>query len=215
MNNSNIINPFELIEALASELVGMQKSKQRTVIAIAGAPASGKSTLAADLVAQLQGNGQMASLLPMDGFHLDNSILEKQVQIDVKGAPQTFDIFGFMALMNRIHDRSAPIYYPTFDRSRDLAIAGSGVIERSDEFIVVEGNYLLLDQHPWKSLKQLFDYTIFIDTDLEVLKKRLVQRWVSYGYELAGATKRALGNDIPNAKLVKDFQLAADRIIQQ
>ena len=169
------------ISNLADEIIALRSFDRRLIIGIAGPPASGKSTLADQLVTCLVTRGERACLVPMDGFHLDNRILEAQSLLPIKGAPQTFDFYGFEVLMKRICDRSTPIYYPTFNRSLDIAVAGSGVIQPDDDIIVVEGNYLLLDRDPWQSIYELFDQTIFIKTPMKTLRKRLIQRWINIG----------------------------------
>lgn len=188
----------------------------RIIVAVAGPPASGKSTLAGKLVDTLNARTlNKAALLPMDGFHLDNGLLSSMELLERKGAPQTFDFASFDTLLGQAKDCSRPIYHPTFDRRRDIAIAGSAVIEPGVEYVVVEGNYLLLDEAPWRGLRRYFDKTIFIETPLPVLRERLVQRWRDNGYDETGAAARAESNDIPNARLVMQRRLQASRCVVQ
>ena len=104
-------------------------------------PAAGKSTLAAELVTRLNAGDEIASLVPMDGFHLDNLILQKRGLLDRKGAPETFDGIGFVRMIERL-GRDAEVVIPTFDRARDIAIAGAAVVGPQHRIAVVEGNYL-------------------------------------------------------------------------
>ncbi len=138
----------------------------------------------------------------MDGFHLDNRQLDDLGLRARKGAPQTFDFDGFRCLLDRLRGAARPVYYPVFDRERDIAIAGAGVVTPQTDVIVVEGNYLMLDEEPWSGLAGVFDIEVFLSTALARLEKRLIRRWLDHGYDHDGAAQRARSNDIPNAELV-------------
>ena len=172
----------------------------RRVIAVAGPPGAGKSTLAEALVAALTDTGTTAALLPMDGFHLDNRLLDERGQRGIKGAPQTFDAAGFAATVARLKT-GAEVIHPVFDRARDLAIAGAGRIAPSDQLVVVEGNYLLLDQPVWRDLAPLWDLTVMIAPPVQELERRLRARWRDLGCDAAGVQAH-LDNDMANVRLV-------------
>ena len=184
--------------------------KKRYVIGIAGAPGSGKSTLAQHLCETL---GAEAIVVPMDGFHFDDVILNARGDRPRKGAPHTFDVAGFEVLLKRIKAREADIAIPVFDRAQEHSRAGASIISQEAKFILVEGNYLLLKLNGWKKLKPLFDFTIFLDVPLAELEHRLLERWRGFGFEEAGAKAKALGNDIPNAKLVIEKSAKADIVV--
>lgn len=183
---------------------------QRQLIAIAGPPASGKSTAAEALVAQLTASGERAALLPMDGFHLDNTILEPRGLLPSKGAPETFDAAGFIALIKRIK-AGGHCYTPSFDRSRDIAVAGSGEITPEDRLIIIEGNYLLFDEAPWNTLLVQWDHSVFFDIAEPILENRLITRWQTHGLTPDQAHLRAHSNDLPNAKRVATKALPASQ----
>ena len=151
-------------------------------------------------------------VVPMDGFHLDNAVLSDRGVLHRKGAPETFDVSGFLHLVERLRTED-DVIFPLFDRSRDLSIAGAGAIRRSTETIIVEGNYLMLDQPGWRDLACLWDLSVRIDVPFQVLRGRLVQRWVDYGYSQTEAAGKASGNDLPNAKLVHENSLQCDVVI--
>ena len=132
-------------EALLQHILALPQGSGRSLVAIAGAPASGKSTLAAEMTGALRKAERKARLIPMDGFHLDNAVLEARGLLARKGAPETFDADGFIVLMNRVK-AGEEVVYPTFDRVRDLSIAGAAVIDANCDLVVVEGNYLLFDE---------------------------------------------------------------------
>ena len=199
----------ELAEELGSSIHG----DRRLVVAIAGAPGSGKSTLAAELVAELGRAGRPgAVLVPMDGFHFDDAVLEARGLKARKGAPETFDVAGFAVLLQRIRSGEDAIAIPVFDRSLEISRAGARIVQADQPIVVVEGNYLLLDRSPWDALAPYFDRTIFIDVPETVLRERLVRRWLDLGFDPEAARARAEGNDLVNARLVMSASRAADRV---
>jgi pantothenate kinase len=125
-------------------LLGM--SARRILVAIAGPPGAGKSTVAERIRQQLACAGRSAAVVPMDGFHLDNAVLAERGLHSRKGAPETFDVHGFRHLVSRIAAGEEDVAYPLFDRSRDAAVAGAAVLPSDIEFVLFEGNYLLLRQ---------------------------------------------------------------------
>ena len=192
------------ITALVRRKAGKRK---RFIIGIAGPPGSGKSTLAEQLREALGAN---AVVVPMDGFHFDDVILNARGDLGRKGAPHTFDVEGFEHLLKRIKSREDDIAIPVFDRKMELARAGASLISADAKFIVVEGNYLLLKQKPWNRLKRLFDMAVFLKVPAAELERRLLARWRGLGFDEEAAKEKALGNDIPNAKLVKANSAKAD-----
>lgn len=204
------------IDAIVSRLADVPVERGRTLVAIAGAPASGKSTLAAQLVAKLQerGGARAAALVPMDGFHLDNDQLDAMGQRHVKGAPQTFDAKGFAKLVRDIRAQTDPLGYPLFDRAQDKTIPGAGQLAPDIPVVVFEGNYLLLQDPNWSGLRGLFDLTVMLSAPIDVLRDRLVARWLTYGLTQDQAVARAESNDIPNAQLVIANSAPADLTLQ-
>ena len=148
----------------------------------------------------------------MDGFHLDNAILMQRGLLDRKGSPASFDGAGFVHLVRRIA-AGEDVIYPVFDRERDIAIAGAAHLPSDTEFVLVEGNYLLLKDPPWCDLRPLWTQAIAIDTPREVLAQRLLQRWLDHGLPAPQAAARRDANDMPNADLVLANSLPADLTI--
>lgn len=185
------------------EILALRTDGSRKIIAIIGPPATGKSTFSEALNDELNKNGEVRSVVvPMDGFHLDNVQLSQLGLLERKGAPETFDFDGFYSLINRLKTGQNRVFYPIFDRGLDKAIAGSGVVAAGDNVVLVEGNYLLLNEAPWSSLRGMFDHTIYLETPIATLKDRLVQRWLNHGHTEQEALDRAMSNDIPNAERV-------------
>ncbi|MXU66442.1 nucleoside/nucleotide kinase family protein [Rhodobacteraceae bacterium KN286] len=183
---------------------------QRTIVAIAGAPGSGKSTLAARLGAQL---GDAVAVVPMDGFHYDNALLERHGLIGRKGAPDTFDAAGFVHLVRRL--KAEPrVAYPTFDRAADLSRAAAAEVTEATRLVLVEGNYLLLRARPWSALADLWDFSVMVSVPVPVLRQRLLARWAAHGLAPDAAQARAEGNDLPNARTVIDGSAPADLTVR-
>lgn len=174
------------------------------MVAIAGAPGAGKSTIAAALANRLDG----AAVIPMDGFHLDNAVLSARGILARKGAPESFDAHGFATLARRLAT-GEDVAIPLFDRSRDISVAGAAVVG-PERILLVEGNYLLLNRAPWSDLAPLWDFTLWLDVPLAVLKARLIRRWRDHGLSGQAAKDRASGNDIANAHLVCSASRPAD-----
>ena len=202
-----------VLNTLAHRLRAMDRDG-RKIIAIAGAPASGKSVLGAALRDGLWHMGWRAELVPMDGFHLDNRILDARGLRARKGAPETFDVAGFTALVQRLRTQEE-VVYPLFDRSQDLAIAGAGVIAPDCEVIIIEGNYLLFDEEPWSHLAALWDVSIWLDTSEETTRQRCIARWLAHGHDADAARLRAEGNDLANARRIIAARLGADMVLSE
>lgn len=192
------------INTLAENL--LQKGDARQLVAITGAPACGKTTLAAEVARRLNAQRRKAVVVPMDGFHLDNTVLEEKGLVQRKGAPETFDADGFIRLVRALK-LGNDVYAPKFDRTRDISIAGAVTVPSDAQFIIVEGNYLMFDEAPWRDLATLWDVTVRLEVPMPELRARLIHRWLSLSYSSAVATRRAEGNDIPNAQRVIDHAL--------
>lgn len=204
-----------IAQDLAQTVIGRAGDSPRFVIAIAGPPGAGKSALSEALESSLVALGHRAAIVPMDGFHFDNAVLEPRGQLPRKGAPFTFDADGYAVLLERLRAASGrDIAVPVFDRDKDLARAGGRIIQPSDRFLIAEGNYLLLDAEPWNQMAGLFDITVMVETAPEVLRQRLIGRWLSHGLTRDQAVARAMGNDIPNSELVAGSSRPADLTVR-
>lgn len=181
----------------------------RQLVALSGAPGSGKSTLSNPLAAALCAQGFPAEVVPMDGFHLDNRLLEPRGLLSCKGAPETFDLEGFQRLCHALKHQERVIY-PLFDRARDIAIAGAAEVGPECRVAIIEGNYLLFDAPGWRDLAAIWDVSIRLEVPMADLEARLVQRWLDHGLDHDAAVARAQGNDLANARAIEAARLPAD-----
>ncbi|PWW01394.1 phosphoribulokinase/uridine kinase family protein [Hoeflea marina] len=201
-------------DALADAVIARAEGRPRFVVALAGAPGSGKSTLSDALQRALEERGAAAVIVPMDGFHLDNAVIGPRGLLARKGSPLTFDAAGYHALLRRIRDRpDEAVAVPVFDRGLDLARAGARIVEPGHRIVITEGNYLLLDEAPWSDLAGLFDLTVMVFADADLLRRRLIDRWLGHGHDAEAAEHRAMQNDIPNAELVLARSRTADLMV--
>lgn len=196
------------VNAVAERVHTLLTARPRILVAIAGAPGSGKSTLSAEVARRLNAQKVTTEVVPMDGFHLDNAVLDARGLRARKGAPETFDAAGFLHLIRRLR-AGDEVVAPLFDRSRDIAVAGAQVVPAAARVVLCEGNYLLFDEAPWRHLAALWDLTVRLDVPLADLRHRLIQRWLDHGLSSAAATRRAESNDIPNALRVINHAIPA------
>jgi len=206
--------PTELTE-LADLLEARAASGQRVIAALAGAPGSGKSTLADKLVGKLNARQPgLAAVLPMDGYHYDDLYLVPAGLRPRKGAPMTFDVGGLYHTLQRLRVRDeAEVAVPVFDRKIEIARAGARLIPKDVPVIVVEGNWLLLNQSPWDRLHPMFDVTVMVDVPEHVLRTRLRGRWERLGLTEEQIIEKLEENDLPNGRWVRDGSIPADRVI--
>lgn len=192
------------IEALSDLIQERAGNGERLIIAIAGPPAAGKSTVSEKLNEALNAAREgLSAILPMDGFHYDDLWLVPAGLRARKGAPHTFDVGGFAHMLKRLRARDEDfVAVPVFDRSLEIARAGARMILKETPVVIAEGNYLLLNEAPWRSLRPLFDLSAMISAEESVLRERLLQRWRDHGLSEAEAVAKAEENDLPNARLV-------------
>jgi pantothenate kinase len=202
---------MSIMKHLTSIIIERARASERYIVAVAGPPGAGKSTVAEELC-RLLPEGE-ATIVPMDGFHYDNAVLEKLGLRERKGAPETFDFPGFEVLLKRLRAKEPRIAIPLFDRTVELARAGACIVEQNIRFIIVEGNYLLLDEAPWSRLAALFDLRVFIEVQRRELERRLMRRWLDLGQSEQQARHWIETNDMPNVERVLRRRLPSDLTI--
>lgn len=206
-------------ETLLQEVLKQHHENQdsRILIGLAGAPGSGKSTLAKWLMDNLNdGTDELiAAILPQDGFHYDDRVLEQRNRLKYKGAPDTFDTNGLLSMLKRVA-LEPEIAIPVFDRELEISRNCAEVIRSATRILIVEGNYLLLNEpDSWSRLRQHFSLTVFLQLPIQELERRLISRWLKHGYNQDEAKAKTLENDIPNAVFVTQNSAAADWVISE
>ena len=194
---------IKLLDNLKNDL------KNRYFIALSGPPASGKSTISEKLVKDLALKGHNSSILQMDGFHYDDQILKQKSLLLEKGAPETFDVMGFLNFLFRLQNENE-VAIPIFDRSLELSRSSAVIISKETRVVIVEGNYILLKTHPWRELHKFFNSTIMINTKHEILEKRLIERWRSFNIPEEEIKQKVFENDLPNGVNVYKNSILAD-----
>jgi pantothenate kinase len=202
--------------SLSDEIIRRIGAEKRGLIAIAGPPGAGKSTLADDLFHRINKHlpDHPAVVVPMDGFHFDNAVLDEWQFRERKGAPETFDSAGFLTLVRRLKVEKGDIAVPVFDRAADLSRGSARIVRASQRLVIIEGNYLLLQREGWRELLPLFDLTVMLRPEIHVIEERLIRRWLDYGFDREAATQKARGNDLANAKIILEESAPADITIE-
>ena len=145
----------------------------------------------------------------MDGFHYDDQILKQKSLLLKKGAPETFDVMGFLNFLFRLQNENE-VAIPIFDRSLELSRSSAVIISKETRVVIVEGNYILLRTHPWRELHKFFNSTIMINTKHEILEKRLIERWRSFNIPEEEIKQKVFENDLPNGVNVYKNSILAD-----
>jgi pantothenate kinase len=203
---------IELTGAEAVERAVAIAARGRSLLGIAGSPGSGKSTLSSLVVAAVESS----AVVPMDGFHLLNEELVRLGRRDRKGAPDTFDVAGYVALLRRL--RSQPpnevVTAPRYDRAASAPVPDATVVEPDVALVIAEGNYLLLDDRPWDAVRLLLDEVWFVDIDDAVRIPRLIDRHIEFGKSPEAAREWVMRSDESNAALVAASRARADVVVR-
>ncbi|WP_308466803.1 nucleoside/nucleotide kinase family protein [Rathayibacter soli] len=208
MNEPRLPQISELADLLRERLA----TTPRLILGVVGAPGSGKSTFAERLLDQFD-PGE-AVIVPMDGFHLAQSIISGTELEQRRGAPDTFDVDGYVSLLRRLRARDEGVVYaPTYRRGLEEPIAASVAVPRAVPLVITEGNYLLIELAGWRAVRDLLDEAWFVDIPDAIRVPQLIQRHIEFGMNPDAAVAWANGPDARNAQLVASSRNRASRII--
>jgi pantothenate kinase len=197
---------------LIDRLRAFASTSRRTIVGVCGPPGAGKSTLAHQLVTAL---GATAALVPMDGFHLANRVLEDLGIAERKGAPETFDVDGYAAVLGRLaNQEDAVVYVPEFRRDLEESLAGSMAVPREVPLVITEGNYLLMRDHAWRRARAHVQEVWYLEVDDHVRRQRLQARHRQFGRTAAQARAWAERVDEPNARAIAATAPYADLVVR-
>jgi pantothenate kinase len=177
------------------------------ILGIIGPPGSGKSTLSADLSRHLTAHHVV---IPMDGFHYPQARLVELGRRDRMGAPDTFDTAALAAKLRLAATRTQPVDFPSFDRRIEEPVEDQILVDPSHDLIVLEGNYLLLDDEHWSPIGELLDLSIYVDIPDDIRLERLITRHCDFGKSLEDATEWVHRVDEANAKVIAESASRAD-----
>jgi pantothenate kinase len=187
---------------------------RRVLLGLVGAPGSGKSTLARRLANRLSARGLPAVRVPMDGFHLADVALLERGLLARKGAVETFDAYGYLALLRRLRaETDHDVLAPGFERDLEQPLAASITIAPEHRVVVTEGNYLLDEDEPWRDVRRELDAVWFVDLDDGRRRSRLVMRHVKHGKSREDAQAWVDDVDEPNAHRVLARREHADLVV--
>lgn len=189
------------------------RTGSRRLLGIAGAPGAGKSTLTALLADHLP--ERSCVVVPMDGFHLADAALARLGRLERKGAPDTFDAAGYVALLQRLRTarpRDPSVWAPTFERDLEQPLAGAIEVPAEVPLVITEGNYLLADG-AFAPVRALLDASWFVETTAVLRRQWLVERHERFGKSPEQARRWALGPDEDNARLVAATRARAQLVV--
>jgi pantothenate kinase len=206
-----------VLPSLVARVEALLDQPGRVALGITGAPGAGKSTLTSALLTAMRESlgPDAVGHLPMDGFHLADAQLDRLGLCDRKGAPETFDVDGYVAALQRLHDGpDRTLYVPGFERDLEQPIAAAIAIPPSARLVITEGNYLLLPDGGWERVRPLLAEVWFVEVDDDVRRDRLVRRHQTFGKSQQAARDWVREVDEPNARLVAANRDAADLVVE-
>ena len=192
---------------LLRRLTELRRERGRRIAAfLAAPPAAGKSTLCRYLEELSRSDPALipVQVAGIDGFHYPQEYLDSHGLAPIKGAPETYDVAKVKRLLARLDEPGQR--WPIYDRRIHNPI--DDAMEITEEIVIVEGNWLLLDEAPWNELT--CDYSVFLRAGDRSQLERIVRRKVQGGYPEAEVRVFVENNDWPNIRRCMEHSRPAD-----
>lgn len=202
---------MDILRTPAEIATWLSERSEARIVGIVGPPGSGKSSVASELPPHLT---VPHSVVPMDGFHYPQKTLRAMGRRDRMGAPDTFDTKALARLLAHVSERQEPVIFPEFDRTIEEPIPGSITVMPKDELVILEGNYLLVDDADWARIGKLLDLCVYVDIPEDVRLERLTKRHVDFGKSPSDATEWVARVDQANARVVEATKVRANALYQ-
>ena len=210
--SENDISGLMIDDAVVEAARSLIRDRPRALLGLVGAPGAGKSSVSEALMHCL---GETMQVVPMDGYHLSNRELARLGRAERKGAPDTFDSAGYVALLERLRAPQPDeiIYAPGFYREIEEPIAASIAVSPHTPLVVTEGNYLLMEEAPWNRVRSLLDEIWYVEVDTEQREQWLVERHMRFGRSESDARAWVASTDRPNAEKIEATRVRTDRLV--
>ena len=210
----------EIFLPLLQRLTALQREKgKRLLVMLAAPPGAGKSTLVSFLKTLGRERGCDLQAIGMDGFHRRQEYLQSHFvsrdgrrvsMVEIKGAPITFDLERLTASVREVAS-GAVCGWPVYDRLLHDPVEDAVTVD--GDVVLLEGNYLVLDEDGWRELSACADYTVFVRADAQMLRQRLIDRRIKTGVDLEPAIRFVDYSDMPNVRLCLERSLPADLVL--
>ncbi|MBN1341368.1 MAG: hypothetical protein JXQ73_01745 [Phycisphaerae bacterium] len=230
LQESVTVTPDELWEGylpLIRVLLDAHRSRGNRIIAgLVGIPGSGKSTLAAILseLWRFVGPGLGLAVVGMDGWHLTNAELDRRAlptrdgkSIPLcrrKGSPPSFDAEELAETLDHLRRCRESIPIPVYDRRLHEPLPHAATIPGDTDIVLIEGNYLLLDEGPWADVARRIDLPLWLDIDPSACREGVIARHMAGGMPADQASAKYEENDRPNTEIVLATRHCADWLIE-
>ena len=208
--------PWPPLHELAERALALIRTG-RALLGIVGEPGAGKSTFAEHLLAHIeQMRPGIAVGVSMDGFHLAQQIIGRQGKAARKGDIDTFDAHGFVGMLHRTRQETrTSLWWPEFRRELEEPVAQAVEVSPAHRLVVVDGNFLLASAPPWDQVRELLTETWFLDADPTARRKRLVDRYIRYGFSAESAHNKAEGSDEASSAEIRRTGGSADLVLRE
>lgn len=182
------VTAMQSLHEASHQFLGKPEPKVPYIIGVAGSVAVGKSMTSRVLKALLSRwpNHPSVSVVTTDGFLYPNHILEQQGLMNRKGFPESYDLNALMQFLENVKSGEAHVKAPLYSHQTYDVIPNQFVDVNKPDILILEGLNILQTgvqkpgQQPAIFVSDFFDFSIFVDADVEVIKQWYVNRVVKF-----------------------------------